>query len=34
VAQGEVDGLFRADSRGAYLNERIKPRHRYEHVTV
>ena len=34
VAQGEVDGLFRADSRGAYLNERIKPRHRYEHVGV
>ena len=21
VVQGEVDGLFRADSRGAYLNE-------------
>ena len=34
VAQGEVYGLFRADSRGAFLNERIKPRHRYEHVTV
>ena len=34
VAQGEVDGLFRADSRGAYLNERIKPRHRCEHVAV
>jgi hypothetical protein len=34
VAQGEVDGLFRADSRGAYLNDRIKPRHRYVHVTV
>lgn len=34
VAQGEVDGLFGADSRGAYLNDRIKPRHRYVHVTV
>lgn len=34
VAQGEVDGLFRADSRGVYVNDRIKPRHRYVHVTV
>jgi len=33
VDPGEADELMTAESRGAYLNEQIKPRHRYEHVS-
>lgn len=33
VDPDEVDELMSAESRGAFLNEQIKPRHRYEHVT-
>jgi hypothetical protein len=28
----DADKLFEAESPGGYLNERIKPRYRYEHV--
>lgn len=33
VEPAEVAALFRAESMGAHLNERVKPRRRYRHVT-
>ncbi|MGH8776245.1 MAG: KTSC domain-containing protein [Jiangellaceae bacterium] len=32
VSPFEKEALLRADSSGAYLNQRIKPRHRYQEV--
>jgi hypothetical protein len=32
VDPADADELFEAESPGGYLNERIKPRYRYEHV--
>lgn len=32
VSPFETEALLRAESSGGYLNERIKPRHRCEHV--
>jgi len=32
VSPFEAAALLRADSKGRYVNEQIKPRHRYEHV--
>jgi hypothetical protein len=34
VAPLHAEGLRRADSKGRYLNEQIKPRYRYEHVNA
>lgn len=32
VDKAEAEALLRAGSMGRYLNEEIKPRHRYSHV--